>query len=121
MQHLNKTKEFGRTASQRKALWSTMLGSLIMAERIETTEAKAKELKGRIDKLINKAKKHPAAGAARLAVRRDLKKYVPAAAAEKLMGEFLQRFESRKSGYTRVIKLAPRKSDNARLAIIEFV
>lgn len=121
MQHLNKTKEFGRTASQRKALWRTMLGSLIMSEKIETTEAKAKELKNHIDKLINKAKKYPKEGAQRLAVRRDLKKAIPMVAVEKIMGEFLQKFESRKSGYTRVIKLAPRKSDNARLAIIEFV
>lgn len=121
MQHLNKTKEFGRTASQRKALWRTMLGSLIMNEKIETTEAKAKELKNQIDKLINKAKKHPKEGSERLAVRRDLKKYIPLAAVEKVMGEFLKKFEGRKSGYTRVIKLAPRKSDNARLAIIEFV
>ncbi len=121
MQHLNKTKEFGRTASQRKALWRTMLGSLIMSERIETTEAKAKELKNQIDRIINKAKKHPKEGAQKLAVRRDIKKDIPMAAVEKMMGEFLKRFEGRQSGYTRVIKLAPRKSDNARLAIIEFV
>lgn len=121
MQHLNKTKEFGRTASQRKALWRTMLGSLIMEEKMETTEAKAKELKSRIDKIITKAKKHPKEGAQRLAVRRALKKEIPAVAVEKIMGEFLKKFASRKSGYARVIKLAPRKSDNARLAIIEFV
>ena len=121
MQHLNKTKEFGRTASQRKALWRTMLGSLIMEEKIETTEAKAKEMKNRIDKLITKAKKQPKEGAARLAVRRDLKKYIPAVAVDKIMGEFLKRFEDRKSGYARVIKLTARKSDNAKLAIIEFV
>jgi len=98
-----------------------MLGSLIMEERIETTEAKAKELKSRIDKVITKAKKHEKEGPARLAVRRDLKKDIPAAAVEKIMGEFLKKFESRKSGYARVIKLAPRKSDNARMAVIEFV
>lgn len=121
MQHRNKTKEFGRTASQRKALWRTMLGSLIMEERIETTEAKAKELKSRIDKIITKAKKHKEEGPERLAVRRDLKKDIPAAAVEKILGEFLQKFEERKSGYTRVIKLAQRNSDNARMAVIEFV
>jgi large subunit ribosomal protein L17 len=92
MQHLNKTKEFGRTASQRKALWRTMLGSLIMSEKIETTEAKAKELKNRIDKIINKAKKFPKEGEGRLAVRRDLKKDIPLLAVEKMMGEFLKEF-----------------------------
>jgi len=57
MQHQNKTKEFGRTTDQRRALFKTMLGSLIMEEKIKTTEAKAKELKTKIDKIINKAKK----------------------------------------------------------------
>ncbi len=121
MQHLNKTKEFGRTASQRKALWRTMLGSLIMREKIETTEAKAKELKVRIDKIITKAKKHKEEGPQRLAIRRSLKKDIPLVAVEKIMGEFLKKFESRKSGYARVIKLPARKSDNAKIAVIEFV
>jgi large subunit ribosomal protein L17 len=120
MRHQNKGRELGRERNQRKALFRTMLGSLIMREKIETTEAKAKELKGKIDRLINKAKKGKDPER-KLAIIRDLKKYIPAMAMKKLTGEFLDKFEKRSSGYTRIIKLAPRKSDSARIAIIEFV
>lgn len=120
MRHQNKGRELGRERSQRKALFRTMLGSLIMQEKIETTEAKAKELKDKIDRLINKAKKGQDA-TKKLAVIRDLKKSIPAMAVKKMMGEFVSKFEKRTSGYIRIIKLAPRKSDSARMAIIEFV
>ncbi|PIP27797.1 MAG: 50S ribosomal protein L17 [Candidatus Moranbacteria bacterium CG23_combo_of_CG06-09_8_20_14_all_35_22] len=120
MQHQNKTKEFGRTTDQRKALWKTMLGSLIMEEKIKTTEAKAKELKTKIDKIINKAKK-VREESKKLGVRKNLIKYIPEIAIKKISGEFLNKFENRNSGYTRVIKLAPRKSDGARMAIIELI
>jgi large subunit ribosomal protein L17 len=120
MQHQNKTKEFGRTRNQRRALFKTMLGSLIMQEKIETTQAKAKELKGRIDKIINKAKKGKEESK-KLSVRKDLIKYIPEIAIKKITGEFLSKFADRNSGYARVIKLAPRKSDGAKIAIIEFV
>lgn len=120
MRHQNKGRELGRERAQRKALFRTMLGSLIMQEKIETTEAKAKELKNKIDKLISKAKK-TSNPERKLAVIRDLKKYIPTMAVKKIMGEFLVKFEKRASGYTRIIKLAPRKSDSARMAIIEFV
>lgn len=120
MQHQNKTKEFGRTSNQRRAMFRTMLGSLIMQEKINTTEIKAKELKGKIDRIINKAKKGNDE-TKKLSVRRDLAKYIPEMAIKKITGEFLKKFENKNSGYTRVIKLAPRKSDGARVAIIEFV
>ena len=120
MRHQNKGRELGRISSQRKALFRTMLGSLIMHEKIETTEAKAKELKDKIDRLVCKAKKGKDP-VRKLAVIRDLKKYIPAMAVKKLLGEFLDKFEKRSSGFCRIIKLAPRKSDSARMAIIEFV
>jgi large subunit ribosomal protein L17 len=97
-----------------------MLGSLIMREKITTTEAKAKELKGRIDKIISKAKKTKVAGR-KVAVIRDLNTEIPVMAVKKITGEFLLKFDKRSSGYTRIIKLAPRKSDGARVAVIEFV
>ena len=120
MRHQNKGRELGREKNQRKALFRTMLGSLIMYEKIKTTEAKAKELKDKIDRLVNKAKKGKDP-ACKLAVIRDLKKYIPAMAVKKIMGEFLAKLEKRNSGYTRIIKLAPRKSDSAKMAIIEFI
>ncbi len=120
MQHRNKTKEFGRERNQRRALWRIMLGNLIMNEKIRTTEAKAKELKGKMDKIISRAKKsHDKTK--KIAVIRELEKFIPKMAVKKITGEFLKKFKERNSGYTRVIKLAPRQSDGARMAIIEFV
>ena len=120
MKKLKKKKELGREKDQRRALFKTMLGSLIMQEKITTTETKAKELKKKIDRIINKAKLSQQEGK-KVAVIRDLKKYIPAMAIKKITGEFLKKFEKRISGYTRVEKLSPRKSDSARMAIIEFV
>ena len=97
-----------------------MLGSFIMEEKIETTLAKAKELKIMIDKIINKAKKTQVE-ARKVAVIRELNNRLPAKAVKKLTGEFLGKFTERGSGYSRVIKLSPRKSDAAAMAVIEFV
>lgn len=121
MRHLNKGRELGRVSSQRTALFKTMIGSLIMKEKIQTTEAKAKEIKGRVDRIINKAKKGVSEPEKKVAVIRDIRKSLPLMAVKKLMGEFTGKFSKRTSGYTRIVKLAPRKSDGAKMAIIEFV
>jgi large subunit ribosomal protein L17 len=120
MRHQKHGRKFGRVRNQRRALMKTMLGSLIMLEKMKTTEAKAKELKSKIDRLINKAKKSKTENR-KLAVIRDLKKELPQMAIAKLMGEYLNKFNSRKSGYARVIKIDRRKTDGAKMAIIEFV
>jgi len=121
MQHQRNSRKFNREKDQRKALFKTMLGSLIVHEKIQTTEAKAKELKSRIDRLINKAKTAGDSKEKNVAVRRYLIKYIPNTAAKKLTGDFAKKFETRSSGYARVIKLPRRKSDGAKVAIIEFV
>lgn len=120
MKHCRKEKEFHRERNQRRALFKTMLGSLIMREKIKTTAAKAKELKNRIDRIINNAKKAQDEKK-KVAVIRNLKIYIPDIAVKKITGEFLKRFLNRKSGYSRVIKTGARKSDGAEMAIIEFV
>jgi len=120
MQHLRKGSKFGRVKNQRKALFKTMLGSLIMHEKIETTEAKAKALKGKIDKIISKAKKTGIADK-KIAIVRSLQKELPLQSVKKLTGDFLGKLSKRSSGHTRVIKLGRRKSDGARMAVIEFV
>ena len=120
MRHLRKGRKFKRVRSQRRALLKTILGSFIMREKMQTTQAKAKEVKSLIDRLINKAKKAQEE-TKKVAMIRDLKFSLPAMAVKKLTGEFIKRFSKRTSGYARVIKLAPRKSDNAEIAIIEFV
>ncbi len=120
MRHLKKGRKLGREKDQRKALMKTMMGSLVMYEKITTTEAKAKELKTRVDRVINKAKKAKDASSKVTAIR-NLDNNIPKMAIKKLLGDFKKKFEDRNSGYTRIIKLAPRKTDGARMAVIEFV
>ncbi|MFA5993416.1 MAG: 50S ribosomal protein L17 [Parcubacteria group bacterium] len=120
MKHLQKGRKLGRVRNQRTALFRTMLGSLIMEEKIKTTEAKAKEMKAKIDRIINRAKLSKDAEKL-VAVKRDLRTKIPLMAVKKITGEFLEQFSTRDSGYTRIIKLAPRQGDAAKLAIIEFV
>lgn len=86
-----------------------------------TTEAKAKEVKPMIDKLITKAKKIEKSPEMKIAIIRQLRSELALVAVKKITGEFLTRFNDRTSGYTRITKVGPRKSDAARMAIIEFV
>lgn len=110
-----------RGRNQRRALFKTMLGSLIVREHIETTEAKAKELKNMIDQLVNKAKQASDEGK-RVSTIRELRRHLPLMAVEKLLlPDFVSRFSVRVSGYTRVVKLEARKGDGAKMAVIEFV
>ncbi len=121
MKHRKKTRQLGRVRRQRVALFRSMLGSLILNDRIVTTEAKAKEIKPRIDRVITKlkraARREPQSKQAMYyAVRRD----IPLPAARKLISE-LDRFADRQSGYTRIVKMVERKGDRAKMALIEFV
>lgn len=117
MKHCKSGRQFGRVASQRKALLSSMLTSLIIHEKIETTEAKAKELKSVVDRIITKAKRTEN----KMELVRKLEGELPIVAIDKVKDELLERMGGRESGYARVIKMSPRKSDGARRAIIEFV
>lgn len=122
MKHKVKGRTLGRVRKQRKALFRTLIGSLILNEKIKTTEAKAKEIKPMVDKLFTKALKAKKDETKKVSVLRDLNTHVPAKAAQKLLGELVEKSsDKRVSGFTRVIKLAPRKSDSAKMAIIEFV
>ena len=120
MQHLKNGRKFKRDKKQRKAFLKSILGNLVLHEKIKTTEAKAKEVKTLIDKIINKAKLAKVE-AKKVAVIRELDKKVPKEAVKKLTGDFINKFSKRNSGYARVTKLALRKSDSARMAIVEFV
>ena len=121
MRHLQEGRKLHRVKRQRRALLKTLMGSLIIKEKIKTTEAKAKEVKRIIDGFITKAKKTKDE-AKKVAIIRILKRDLPMMAVEKICSEdFLTRVAKRNSGFTRITKVAPRKSDNASLAIIEFV
>ena len=117
MKHCKTGRQFGRVRSQRKALLNSLLSSLIIHGRIETTEAKAKESKNLIDKVITKAKR---ANGSALEIIRKVEGQLSKEAISVLV-ENMKKFDARDSGYSRVIKLSPRKSDGARMAIIELV
>lgn len=117
MKHRKTGRQFGRVRSQRKALMHSLLSSLLIHGRIETTEAKAKETKDAIDKIITKAKR---AQGSRMEIARKLQNDVSQDAIAILM-DSMEKFDARVSGYARVIKLIPRKSDGSSMAVIELV
>ena len=117
MKHGKSGRQFGRVSSQRKALMFGLMSNLIINGRIHTTEAKAKETKSMIDKVITKAKR---AKQSRMEMIRKLENDISAKAVEILVND-IARFDARVSGYARVIKFAPRRSDSARMAIVELV
>ena len=108
-------RTLSRKAGPRKALQKSLLRALILNEKIETTQAKAKAISPMAEKLVTKAKK------AGLAQRRQLVALVDGESAKKLVDVIAPRYQQRKGGYTRIVKLVPRKSDSAKRAIIEFV
>jgi large subunit ribosomal protein L17 len=121
MQHKVKGRKLGRVRKQRKALLKTLIGSFVMREKIKTTEAKAKEIAPFVDRIIHKAKKTKSGEKNKVTTMRELQKIMPAMAVKKISGVFLDKFEKRNSGYTRIIKTGRRKSDGAKMAVIEFV
>ena len=121
MRHLVKGRTLGREKAQREALIHGLVANLVLHEKIVTTEAKAKELKPIMDKIITKVKKAGDDSQKKVTIIRELRKDLNVVCVKKLSGEFLKKFEGRNSGYTRIIKLADRKSDSAKMAVIEFV
>ena len=115
MKHGSKNRKLGRKSGQRKALLKTLAANLILTEKIKTTEAKAKELRPFVEKLITKSKSNS------LASVRYLSRYLPEKARKKIVDKIGPRYKERPGGYTRIVKLSPRKTDNAKMAIIELV
>jgi len=115
MRKRKKGRKLSRERDQRKALLKSLTQNLILKEKIKTSGAKAKELAPFAEKQITKAK------IGNLAARRQLARYFSKKIIKKLVEEIAPRYKERKGGYTRIIKLGPRKSDGARMAIIELV
>ena len=116
MRHRLGYKKLNRTSEHRKALIKNMLNSLIKYEQITTTLPKAKVLKPQADKIITLGKKNNLQNTKMLVSKlQDIK------SANKVKKTLAKRYESRKGGYTRIIKAGFRYGDNAPLAIIEFV
>jgi large subunit ribosomal protein L17 len=116
MRHRKAGRKFGRTPSHRKAMMRNLALALFTHLRIETTEAKAKELRRYAEKMITKAKKG-SLHAIRL-LERDIK---DKDILYKLVHEIAPVYKDRNGGYTRVIKLRNRHGDNAPMSIIELV
>lgn len=107
-------RKFKRDKNERKALFKGLMSSLVLNERIKTTEEKAKAIKGNIEKLITKAKNEGTS------VQNLLQDYLYPEAIQKLINEVAPRFKERKGGYTRLIKLGRRFSDDASVVLIEW-
>ena len=109
-------RKLGRDSSARKALFRRMLTSFFQYERIETTEAKAKELRSLADQMVTLAKRGD------LHARRQVLAYLmDESVVKKLFDTIAPKYADRQGGYTRVIKTGLRKGDAATCAIIELV
>jgi large subunit ribosomal protein L17 len=116
MRHRNKGSALTRTFSHRDALLRNLATSLFRHERVETTIAKAKELRPFAERLITLARRG-GLHARRVAGRRIQDREVLG----KLFDDIGPRFRERPGGYTRILKLGPRRGDSAEMALIELV
>lgn len=142
MRHRNKGRKFGRTSSHRRAMFRNMAAALIVHEKIETTEAKAKELRGIVERIITKASRSGGVGqpldklstedrAQQVHLRRLIGKFLPrfynngksefVDVMDKLFNVYGPRFKERPGGYTRITKLGNRQGDNSPIARIEIL
>ena len=115
MKHRIFGRKLKRTTKQRKALFKSLISSLVLKGKIKTTEAKAKAIVGQVDKIVNVAKKGTLSG------RRYLLTFLEEKAVGKLLDEVAPSFSSRSSGFTQIIKIGPRKGDNASMVLLRWV
>jgi large subunit ribosomal protein L17 len=117
-----KGARFGGDSAHQKAMYGNLVASLIAAEGIVTTEAKAKHLRPIVEKCVTKAKKAASDEDRRVHLERQVVALIrDKDMAEKLFSQIGPRYVDRAGGYTRILKLGPRHGDNAPMARIEFV
>ena len=147
MRHLKSGRKFDRNASSRRAMFRNLAANLILHERIETTDAKAKELRRVAERLVTRAARlgkvaytrpselSESDKAKRLHATRLVGSFVgrfgtrtvsdgeyqKVDLVEKLFTDLAKRFEGRAGGYTRIIKLGARRGDGAQMSVIEWV
>ena len=147
MRHRNSGRKFDRNTSARRAMLRSLTANLVLHEAIETTEAKAKELRRVAERIITKAKRlgevaytaqdklTPKDKGRRLHVARLVGAYIPRFGVrtekggdhtkvdlvEKVLLTFAKRFATRPGGYTRTVKYGPRRGDNAPMVLIELI
>ena len=116
MRHRKAGRKLGRSSGHRRALYRNLVTELFRHERIKTTEAKAKAVQPKAEKLITLGKRGTL-HARRLAAGRLNDPEI----LKKLFDEIAPRYEERAGGYTRILKLGHRQGDNAAMALIELV
>jgi large subunit ribosomal protein L17 len=117
-----KGRRFGGDAEHQKAMFGNLVASLIAAEAIVTTEAKAKAIRPVVEKCVTKAKKAHLNEDRSVFLQRQVVSFIrDKDMAHKLFAEIGPRYADRAGGYTRILKLGPRHGDNAPMARIEFV
>ena len=109
-------RKLGRESAHRKAMLRNLVTDLFREERISTTDTRAKEARREAEKLITIAKRND------LHARRQVLGYVyDEAVVTKLFDDIAPRYESRQGGYTRILKLGPRRGDDAEVVFLELV
>lgn len=146
MRHRKSGRQFGRNTSHRRAMLRALTANLVLHERIETTDTKAKELKRVAERVITRAtrlgnvaytphdKLSASDRARRLAAQQQVGRFLQRFGVkhdgvqsekvdlvEKVFVDLAKRFEKRPGGYTRIVKLGRRRGDNAPMALVEFV
>jgi large subunit ribosomal protein L17 len=147
MRHKNSGRKFDRNTSSRRAMLRNLTANLILHERIETTDAKAKELRRVAERLITKARRlglvaytaqaelSPTDRARRMNAARNIAAYIPRFGVrvetggattridlvEKVLLDLAKRYATRAGGYTRIVKFGPRRGDGAPISLIELL
>jgi large subunit ribosomal protein L17 len=117
-----KSRRFGGDAAHQRLMMANLVASLVAAEALVTTEAKAKALRPVAEKVITKAKRASVDPGVRLHQLRQVQSYLgDREMTAKLFDEIGPRYVDRNGGYTRILKLGPRHGDNAPMARIELV
>ena len=116
MRHRVAGRKLGRSSGHRRALYRNMVTELLKHEKIVTTEAKAKEVRGLAEKMITLGKK-----SGLHAYRQALSYIMEQEVAEKLFADLAKRYGERPGGYTRIVKLEPRLGDGAPMVKLELV
>ena len=117
MRHQRNRHKLGRDAAHRKALLANLSKELIEHERVETTVAKAKAVRPEVEKLVTLARRGDLHARRQALAALGQDKFV----VYKLFEEIAPRYTERPGGYTRILRLGPRKSDATEMALIEFV
>lgn len=116
MRHAKKGRKLGTDASHTKAMLRSLAAALLVNERIKTTEARAKEMRPLVDRIISWGKRGDVH-----ARRMALAELGDQALVKKVFDDIAPRYEERNGGYTRILKLGPRKGDAAPMVIMELV